>query len=275
MPPCHRLFGNALNSYKPHMTHPENYRPWNMKSLTASRKPFKRKSQKVIYCTLSLCLASFAQVSTVSTAASRSSSVFAQVSGGELKSTRLWRAAHGIYCPDPISKGSARGLTRWIDGGGGWSWEGWKKSWQKCQRVVWLVVHVGGRRGPNSWNTWHMAWLSSHPLLQFCLFISLSLALQMAELKLALNEHRDHLNEKKDNSKYYSSSDISVFVWLDLEWVSLFHFFQLTLDVSTKHLNSSGLNVSFFILVITKDKCVWCQWREDADTFFISSVSLF
>lgn len=99
-----------------------------MKSLT--RRPpqilfffffLEKRNQKVIYCTCVFLLgqcSSFAQVSTVSTAASRSSSVFAQVSGGELKSTRLWRAAHSIYCPDPISKRSWRGLSRVC----GWGW---------------------------------------------------------------------------------------------------------------------------------------------------------
>lgn len=42
--------------------------------------------------------------------------LFAQVLGGELKSTRLWRGAHSIYCSGPISKGSARGLAGWVGG---------------------------------------------------------------------------------------------------------------------------------------------------------------
>lgn len=59
--------------------------------------------------------------------------VFAQVLGGELESTRLWRAAHSIYCPDPISEGQWRGwrLALSVDG---WVVRGWwKKSWLKCR----------------------------------------------------------------------------------------------------------------------------------------------
>lgn len=38
--------------------------------------------------------------------------IFKQVSGGELKSTHLWRQTHGIYCTDPVGKGQ-------LEGGGG------------------------------------------------------------------------------------------------------------------------------------------------------------
>lgn len=59
--------------------------------------------------------------------------VFAQVLGGELESTRLRRAAHSIYCPDPISEGQWWGwrLALSVDG---WGVRGrWKKSWLKCR----------------------------------------------------------------------------------------------------------------------------------------------
>lgn len=98
-----------------------------------------RNTSKTDCCLLSL--PSFAQVS----------SVFAQVSGvgggGEL-TTRLRRAAHSVYCPDPISEGSV----------GGGLQDGWMGRWTEFGGlneeltevplgVVLRVVHVGGGQG--------------------------------------------------------------------------------------------------------------------------------
>ena len=100
----------------------------------ASRSPFKTELKKWFTALYPSVGPVFFICSSLRCFNSSITLLFAQVLGGELKSTRLWRAAHSIYCPDPISKGSARGLAGWMDrGGGDWSMEGWKKSWHKCQ----------------------------------------------------------------------------------------------------------------------------------------------
>lgn len=87
-PIFHRCF--ALNSSPLDLTQVVNVRNENARE----KKTFRRGLIRVS-CICS-CLYYFNSSGTL---------IFAQVSGGKLKSIHLWRHTHRIYCPHPVSKG--------------------------------------------------------------------------------------------------------------------------------------------------------------------------
>lgn len=108
---------------------------------------------------------------------------------------------------------------------------------------LWGVEEEDQTAGTHGWllAAQRPACSSSHPLLQICLFISLSLGLQRADSKLALNENRDDLNEKKKANATQAAMPAALYDWTYLL------FYQLALDDSTKRLNLSGSRVSSVI----------------------------
>lgn len=96
-PIFHRCFG--LNSGPLDLTQVVNVRNENAHRVGSRKKQTFRRGLILVSCICS-CLYYFSSITLI----------FAQVSGGlrlerELKSIHLWRQTHGIYYPDPVSKG--------------------------------------------------------------------------------------------------------------------------------------------------------------------------